>query len=82
MDEDKGAMRLRAIAGLALAVETSGDVDQAVQAPFMAEVEPSEIVELRGLRGARCWWKCWVQRRTPRAAHAPPLDELTHWSFA
>jgi hypothetical protein len=47
--EDKGDMRMRAIAELALAVETGGDVEQAVQAAFMAEVDPHEIAELSGL---------------------------------
>jgi hypothetical protein len=46
---DKGDMRMRAIAELALAVETGGHVDQAVQAAFMAEVEPHQIAELSGL---------------------------------
>ena len=44
--DDKGDMRMRAIAELALAVETGGDVDQAVQAAYMAGVEPYEIAEL------------------------------------
>jgi len=35
---DEGAMRMRAIAQLALAVETGGDLDQAVQAAYMAGV--------------------------------------------
>ena len=47
--DDKGDMRLRAIAELALAVETGGDVEQAVQAAYMAEVEPHEISHLSGL---------------------------------
>jgi hypothetical protein len=42
-------MRLRAIAELALAVETGGDVEEAVQAAFMAGAEPYEIAELSGL---------------------------------
>ena len=42
-------MRLRAIAELALAVETGGDVEQAVQAEHMAGVEPYEMAELGGL---------------------------------
>ena len=49
MDDDKGDMRLRAIAELALAVETGGDVEQAVRAAFMAGLEPHEIAELGGL---------------------------------
>jgi hypothetical protein len=40
---------MRAIAELALAAETGGDVEQAVQAAFMAGVEPYEIAELSGL---------------------------------
>jgi hypothetical protein len=47
--EGKGDMRMRAIAELALAVETGGDVEQAVQAAFKAEVDPQEIAELSGL---------------------------------
>jgi hypothetical protein len=47
--DDKGDMRMRAIAELALAAEARGDVDQAVQAAFMADVEPYEIAELSGL---------------------------------
>ena len=47
--DDKGDMRLRAIAELALAVETGGDVEKAVQAAFMAGVEPYEIADLSGL---------------------------------
>ena len=47
--EGKGDMRMRAIAELALAVETGGDVEQAVQAAFKAEVDPHEIAELSGL---------------------------------
>ena len=47
--DDKGDVRLRAIAELALAVETGGDVEQAVQAAFMAGVAPYEIAELGGL---------------------------------
>ena len=46
--DDKGDVRLRAIAELALAVETGGDVEQAVQAACMAGVEPYEIAELAG----------------------------------
>lgn len=42
-------MRARAIAELAFAVETGGDVEQAVHAAFMADVEPYEIAELGGL---------------------------------
>ena len=38
-----------AIAELTLAVETGGDVDQAVQAAYIAGVEPYEIAELGGL---------------------------------
>lgn len=47
--DDKGDMRMRAIAQLALAVETGGNVEQAVQAAYMAEIEPHEIAELSGL---------------------------------
>ena len=47
--DDKGDMRTRAIAELAQAVETGGDVEQAVQAEFMAGLEPYEIAELSGL---------------------------------
>ena len=47
--DDKGDMRMRAIAQLALAVETGGELDQAVQAAYMARVEPYEIGELSGL---------------------------------
>ena len=43
---DTGDVRLRAIAQLALAVETGGDVDGAVQAAYLAGVEPSEIAKL------------------------------------
>ena len=46
---DKGDVRLRAIAQLVLAVETGGDVDQAMQAAYLAGVEPYEIAELGGL---------------------------------
>ena len=42
-------MRMRANAQLALAVETGGDVEQAVQAAHMAGLEPYEIAELSGL---------------------------------
>ena len=49
VDGDKGDMRMRAIAELALAVETGGDVEQAVPAAFMAGVEPHEIADLSGL---------------------------------
>ena len=41
-------MRRRAIAELALAVNTGGDVERAVPAAFMAGVEPHEIAELGG----------------------------------
>jgi hypothetical protein len=47
--DDTGDMRMRAIAELALAMETDGDVEQAVQAAYLAEVEPHEIAELSGL---------------------------------
>jgi hypothetical protein len=47
--DDKGDMRMRPIAELVLAVETGGDVDEAVQAAYMAGLEPSEIAELSGL---------------------------------
>lgn len=46
--DDKGDMRMRAIAELALAVETGGDIEQAVRAAYMAGVEPYEIAELSG----------------------------------
>lgn len=49
MDDDKGDIRTRAIAQLALTVDTGGDVEQAVQAAYMAGVEPHEIAELSGL---------------------------------
>ena len=49
MHDDTGDVRLRAIAELALAVETGGDVKQAVQAAYLAGVEPYEIAELSGL---------------------------------
>jgi hypothetical protein len=41
--------RMRAIAELALAVETGGGVDPAVQVAYLAGVEPYEIAELGGL---------------------------------
>jgi len=44
--DGNGDMRMRAIAALALAVETGGDVEPAA---FMAGVEPYEIAELGGL---------------------------------
>ena len=47
--DDKGDMRMRAIAQLSLAVETGGDVTEAVQAAYLAGVEPYEIAELGGL---------------------------------
>jgi hypothetical protein len=47
--DGNGDMRMRAIGELALAVEIGGDVDRAVQAAHMAEVEPHEIAELSGL---------------------------------
>ena len=46
---DKGEVRLRVIVELALAAETGGDVDQAVQAAYLAGVEPYEIAELGGV---------------------------------
>ena len=46
--DDNDDMRARAIAELAFAVETGGDVEQAVHAAFMADVEPYEIAELGG----------------------------------
>ena len=46
---DKGDVRLRAIARLALAAESGRDVDQAVQAAYLAGVEPYETAELGGL---------------------------------
>lgn len=36
-------------AELALAVETGGDVEQGVQAAYMAGVEPQEMAELSGV---------------------------------
>jgi hypothetical protein len=47
--EDKGDMRMRAIAQLALAIDTGGEIEEAVQAAFMAEVQPGEIADLSGL---------------------------------
>ena len=47
--DDKGDMRTRAIAELALAVEEDDGVDQAVQAAHMAGLEPYEIAELGGV---------------------------------
>ena len=47
--DDKGDVRMRAIAQLSLAVETGGDVTEAVQAAYLAGVEPYEIAELSGL---------------------------------
>lgn len=47
--DDKGDMRMRAIAQLALAIDTGGGVEEAVQAAFMAEVQPAEIADLSGL---------------------------------
>ena len=49
VDDDKGDMRMRAIAQLALAAEGGGDVDDAVRAAYMAGVEPYEIAELGGV---------------------------------
>ena len=46
---DQGDVRMRAIAQLALAVETGDGVEEAVQAAFMAEVEPYKIGEFSGL---------------------------------
>ena len=46
---DKGAMRMRAIAELALTAESGRDVEEAVQATYLAGVEPSEIAEPGGL---------------------------------
>ena len=46
---DNGDARMRAIAELALAVETGGGVGQGVQAANMADIEPYEIVEPSGL---------------------------------
>ena len=45
----QGRHATRAIAELAQAVETGGDVEQAVQAAFRAGLEPYEIAELSGL---------------------------------
>ena len=47
--DDKGDVRLRAIAELALAVETGGGIEHAVRAAYLAGVEPYEIVALGGL---------------------------------
>ena len=47
--DDKGGVRMRANAQLALAVETGGDVEEAVQAAYMADIEPYEIAGLSGL---------------------------------
>lgn len=49
MDDDKGDMRMRAIAQLALAAEGGEDVDNAVRAAYMAGVQPYEISELGGV---------------------------------
>jgi hypothetical protein len=46
---DKGDVRMRVIVELALAAETSGDIEQAVQAAYLAGVEPYEIAELGGM---------------------------------
>jgi hypothetical protein len=46
---EEGDMRTRAIAQLSLAVEAGGEVEQAVQAAYLAGVEPYEIAELSGL---------------------------------
>ena len=47
--DDKGDMRTRAIAELALAVEEDDAVGEAVQAARMAGLGPYEIAELSGL---------------------------------
>ena len=46
---DKGDWRMRVIAELALAAETGGGIEPAVQAAYLAGVEPYEIAELGGL---------------------------------
>lgn len=50
---NKGDMRMRAIAQLTLAVESGGDVEQAVPAAYMAHVEAAEIAELSDLSQSR-----------------------------
>jgi hypothetical protein len=47
--DDKGDVRLRAIAELALTAESGRDVEEAVQAAYLAGVEPYEIAELGGV---------------------------------
>ena len=47
--DDKGDMRMRAIAELALTVEEDDGVGEAVQAARMAGLEPYEIAQLGGL---------------------------------
>lgn len=50
MDDDERGRRMRAITEPDVAVETSGDVDQApLQAAFMADVEPHELAGMSGL---------------------------------
>ena len=49
VDDDKDDMRMRAIAQLALARESGGDVDDAVRVAYMAGVERYKIVELGGV---------------------------------
>ena len=46
---DKGDVRMRVIVELALAAETGGGIEPAVQAAYLAGVEPYEIAELGGL---------------------------------
>ena len=47
--ESGGDAQMRAIAELALAVETGGDVEEAVRAAYQAGVEPYQIAELGGV---------------------------------
>ena len=49
MDDYKGDTRMRVIAELALAVETGGDVEEAVRAAYQGGVEPYQIAELGGV---------------------------------
>ena len=47
--ESGGDARMRAIAQLALAVETGGDVEEAVRAAYHAGAEAYQIAELGGV---------------------------------
>ena len=68
--DDKGDMRMRAIDELALATEIGSHAEQAVQAAYLAGVEPYEIAELGGLRCAGCK-RCWAGWRAD-GAHGRP----------